>query len=364
MRSWLSRASLDPLPCALSLTLDAFACWISRAQLCWVLPCLVQCAMQLFNGDGDWSPAISKVGCDVMGFYSVFGSVAGMTSTLWVAVLTLRAIGGRAMSATAGGIAAVGVVAFSAFFAALPFMGVGRFAYTGEGVRLSSLKESCRLRRGPRATIRRLSFLCSRPLPTVHPLLHGLLSTPCSLRSHPLILDACARAPQFCYFDWYDTALSSLLLALTLPVVLATVAMLALALRRGGWPSPCDLYCIAGSFLSAWTLWVPACLIGLAGGAFPSRYFITGGIMGHAQALINPYVYGLRWRRSALALSSSGPEKAAIKVSASPEATATLMSSTPSQTAAVPSNPPSPPASECGERQSAPPTEPGPPYIV
>jgi len=296
LRDVFRRAEFSALPAAPAALLTT-----SFAELCWVLPCLVQCAMQLFNGDGDWSPAISKVGCDVMGFYSVFGSVAGMTSTLWVAVLTLRAIGGRAMSATAGGIAAVGVVAFSAFFAALPFMGVGRFAYTGEG---------------------------------------------------------------FCYFDWYDTALSSLLLALTLPVVLATVAMLALALRRGGWPSPCDLYCIAGSFLSAWTLWVPACLIGLAGGAFPSRYFITGGIMGHAQALINPYVYGLRWRRSALALSSSGPEKAAIKVSASPEATATLMSSTPSQTAAVPSNPPSPPASECGERQSAPPTEPGPPYIV
>ena len=34
---------------------------------------------------------------------------------------------------------------------------------------------------------------------------------------------------------------------------------------------------------------------------------IAGGIMGHAQALINPYVYGVRWRRSALALGEALP---------------------------------------------------------
>ena len=32
---------------------------------------------------------------------------------------------------------------------------------------------------------------------------------------------------------------------------------------------------------------------------------LVGGVMGHAQALINPYVYGLRWRRSVLMLGST-----------------------------------------------------------
>ena len=27
---------------------------------------------------------------------------------------------------------------------------------------------------------------------------------------------------------------------------------------------------------------------------------ITGAILGHAQALINPYIYGIRWRKAML----------------------------------------------------------------
>ena len=55
----------------------------------------------------------------------------------------------------------------------------------------------------------------------------------------------------------------------------------------------------------ALVLWVPACLIGLGGGAFPQYYMISGGVMGHAQALINPYVYGVRWRRSSLRIDGN-----------------------------------------------------------
>lgn len=239
----------------------------SFAELCWVLPCLVQCALQLFNGDGDWTPASSKVGCDVMGFYSVFGSVAGMTSTLWVALMTERAVrGGKSASATIGMAAGVAIVLFSALFAALPFMGVGQFTYTGEG---------------------------------------------------------------FCYFDFHDEALATLLLLVTAPTVVVTIALLAKALRRGGWPSQLDLYLMGASFLSAWTLWVPACIMGLAGATFPAKFFISGGVMGHAQALINPYVYGLRWRRSVLALGTGGasngyekPDPMAVEVGVTPSQTA------------------------------------------
>ena len=49
----------------------------SFTELCWVLPCFVQCAIQLFNGNGPWTAATSKIGCDVMGFYSVFSSISG-----------------------------------------------------------------------------------------------------------------------------------------------------------------------------------------------------------------------------------------------------------------------------------------------
>ena len=209
------------------------------AELSWVLPCLVQCALQAFNGDGPWSAARGGGGCDVMGFYSVFGSIAGMSSTLWVAVITNWP--GLA-TARLGYLVSVAIVLSAALFAALPWMGVGRFAYTGEG---------------------------------------------------------------FCYWDFHDTALAAVLLAATLPMLVATLALLARAAHRGGWPSQIDLYVMAASFLSAWVLWVPACLIGLGGGAFPQYYMISGGVMGHAQALINPYVYGVRWRRSSLRIDGN-----------------------------------------------------------
>ncbi|MDC0525729.1 hypothetical protein OAO87_01925 [bacterium] len=77
---------------------------------------------------------------------------------------------------------------------------------------------------------------------------------------------------------------------ITLPTILATATLLVLAMRAGGWPSQLDLCLMLFAFLSAWLLWVPATLIGLAGEDFPRHYMITGGVSGHAQALINPCV--------------------------------------------------------------------------
>ena len=79
--------------------------------------------------------------------------------------------------------------------------------------------------------------------------------------------------------------------------------------------------------------------------AFPKNWMITGGILGHAQALINPYIYGLRWRDSVLLLggSSDGLQVAKTKVSDEPT-DATTVDMTPPTPA--PSAPPSPPASE------------------
>jgi len=136
-----------------------------------------------------------------------------------------------------------------------------------------------------------------------------------------------------------------LLLVVTLPTLIVTTGLLVLAVRRDEWPSQCDLYLMGASFLSAWALWVPACFIGLAGAAFPDRYMIMGGIMGHAQAIINPIVYGLRWRSSVLVLtgSSKGP-----KVVGSEEVT--NLSPTPAQSVVVSASlPPSPPTSESGD---------------
>jgi hypothetical protein len=177
----------------------------SFAELCWVLPCLIQCGIQLFSGTGAWS-VTEKVGCDVMGTYSVFASISGMVSTMLVALFTLKELQGKSVSARTSTIAGVAVLAFSLLFSLLPYMGVGEYKNTNEG---------------------------------------------------------------FCYIDWHDTGLATIMLIVTLPTVTATVAMLGLAVRRGGWPSTADLGIMAVAFLSAWIGWIPACFIGLAGADFP-----------------------------------------------------------------------------------------------
>ena len=214
------------------------------AELLWVVPCLVQCGIQLFNGEGAWSPASSKIGCDIMGFYSTFASIGGMLSTLFVAALTFAWVSrGASLSGRASAAMGALILSVSLLVSALPFMGVGTFKYTGEG---------------------------------------------------------------FCYFDWHSPALASVMLVITLPTMIATIGLFGKALSIGGWPSRLDLILAILAFLSAWTLWLPASVIGLAGGAFPSHYMISGGIMGHAQALLNPYIYGIRWRVSALKAGEQG----------------------------------------------------------
>jgi len=279
----LSPSRFRSLPAAPSALLAT-----AFAELSWVLPCMVQCGLQSLRGNGPCSAPSARLGCDVMGYYSVFGSVAGMTSTVWVSLLTYRAVVGRAAySAKVGVLVNVVIMLLTAVYSALPFMGVGAFTYSGEG---------------------------------------------------------------FCYFDWYNPALSSTLLLIVIVCMAATLGLLGAALRRGGWRSKYDLYLMGLSLISAWCLWLPACIMGLAGVAFPPRFMITGAVLGHAQAIINPLVYGLRWRKSALTLGSAKDiTKVCVTEDMAPQA-----SSTPTQRdafgGAAPSLPPSPPASDFGGR--------------
>merc|ERR1711966_290288 len=111
----------------------------------------------------------------------------------------------------------------------------------------------------------------------------------------------------FCYADFGDAAISVPMFALTLLLAAAAATLHVRALASGRWPSQLDISLMLLALLSAWALWLPATFIGLAGAeraqfgsqAFPKNYMLMGGIMGRAQALISPLVYGLRWRASA-----------------------------------------------------------------
>jgi hypothetical protein len=105
----------------------------------------------------------------------------------------------------------------------------------------------------------------------------------------------------FCYTDWYDPMQAVVNLALFVPAV---VVVPVLFLRAKGWPNHYDLPLVALAFLAAWGLWPGAGVVGLHGADFPAGYMISGGILGHAQALINPYLYGRRWRESCIALEA------------------------------------------------------------
>jgi len=98
----------------------------------------------------------------------------------------------------------------------------------------------------------------------------------------------------FCYLDWYNVAQNVVLVTVVVAAFLSTFSFLLGAALKG-WPRA-EVLLMAVTFTSAWVLWLPASPIGLSGVAFPKGYMIAGGILGHSQALVNPFVYGIRWR--------------------------------------------------------------------
>ena len=172
-----------------------------------------------------------------MGFYSQLGSLCSMLATLQVGVITHRAAHGRRLPPKPA-VIATSVFIFGACIAVslLPLVGVVKpYALTDGG---------------------------------------------------------------FCYVDWYDRPQAITMLGISVPTMAAVVALYGGAMRTGEWETPLDLLLLIIGFLSAWVLWPPASIIGLVGGSFPQYYMIAGGVGAHAQALINPFLYGVRWRNA------------------------------------------------------------------
>jgi hypothetical protein len=191
--------------------------------------------MVLFAGnDGDWSPR-SRTGCDIMGFYSQLGSLCSMLATLLVGVITYRVAHNKHLPSRRVVFAAsVSIFAFCTIISLLPLTGATKPYVLSDG--------------------------------------------------------------GFCYIDWYDPPQAIIMLIICLPTMAAVLALYGLSMR--GWDKRLDLLLLILGFVSAWVLWPPASIIGLARCAFPPHYMIAGGVLGHAQALINPYLYGIRWREA------------------------------------------------------------------
>merc|ERR1711924_401229 len=104
----------------------------------------------------------------------------------------------------------------------------------------------------------------------------------------------------FCYIDWSDEHASVPMLLITLNALVSVVALNAAA-SCGTWQPKVDLALYAVLFVAAYFFWPIIGLSNLVGGfAVPDGIPILGAVLGHSQALWNPWLYGIRWRTSVL----------------------------------------------------------------
>lgn len=249
----ISKNSRVGKPTAITLLLTAVA------ESIWVLPCFVQCAIVFFKGHGgDWAPDKEGAGCNIQGYYSFAGSLAGMLASMLMAFVTLRLTRTRGPPPvkTMLGLCVL-VLATALIIGVLPLARLGRYAYLGEG---------------------------------------------------------------FCYADFNDTCTVILMMLTIVPVVCTVLGMHVKLFLENRWPRKITV-AMAAAFLTAWMLWIPAFFIGLAGGSFPKGYFISGAILGHAQALVNPVLYGIFWRACAVQIGSGNKDSLSSKIDAEGEPT-------------------------------------------
>lgn len=111
----------------------------------------------------------------------------------------------------------------------------------------------------------------------------------------------------FCYLNMSAKPVAALSLVWT---VVLTVAMLVLTgtlllrLWRGlprNSAGFATLFLLLVTYIGTWILWPVGGIIALSGHTHPKGFMIAGGILGHAQALVNPILYGTLWRRHFLA---------------------------------------------------------------
>merc|ERR1719265_2426767 len=77
-----------------------------------------------------------------------------------------------------------------------------------------------------------------------------------------------------CYYDWYETSHSVLILLWTVPALCAGTALLA----KCAWhKSVMSSHLVA--FFVGWFLWPPAAVIGLTDAAMPEHMMIAGAIL-------------------------------------------------------------------------------------
>lgn len=227
---------------------------LSISELTWVVPCCVQCFFTFADvrPREDYQPTEEGgTGCDVMGFYSVFASISGQLLAMLIAAVTYDATKRQHDTAiiSRGNAVIFSMLAIflTVFLSLFPFYGIGEFKYSGEG---------------------------------------------------------------FCYFDWTNTVHIVVLELVSIVSMIVTIFFFLRAYvnvrRNQAGIFGCSranvstmIAIMALNHIVAWFLWIPAGFMGSTYDTmddFPSGYMLTGAILGHGQALVNPFVYGWIWR--------------------------------------------------------------------
>merc|ERR1719181_1847082 len=94
----------------------------------------------------------------------------------------------------------------------------------------------------------------------------------------------------FCYYDWYNDTHSSITFIVGLVCLSGGTVLFLMA------SSDLRLLMFPIAFVVGWFLWPIASMISLADGTIPDHMLLTGAILGHMQALVNPVIYGIIWR--------------------------------------------------------------------
>jgi len=98
----------------------------------------------------------------------------------------------------------------------------------------------------------------------------------------------------FCYYDWYDKTHASITFVISVCTLICVPVAYGLASAASD--SKLSLIIFPLGFWSGWLLWPVASGYGLAESTIPDHMLISGAVMGHLQALLNPLLYGIYWR--------------------------------------------------------------------
>ena len=116
-----------------------------------------------------------------------------------------------------------------------------------------------------------------------------LLIAACLFASMPLMQgdEYALTSGGYCYADFTNKTQAAIILSFTLAFLSLSTF---LWVKIGQWRDYWYYYLV---FFCTWVMWIPATSYGISQSAeIASPYMLVGAILGHAQAIINPLLYG------------------------------------------------------------------------